>query len=221
MRAAGFDVNAPTLPGHGTSPRDLQNRTFDEWLTAAREAFDETRATHERVALIGFSMGSLLALSLASEGRVAGLVVMGCALRLSAPLRAAFGIASAVRARLPDAYVKKAFGPDIRDKTLLASITAYDTNPVRAAMEVHRAGRAVAVRLGDIHCPVLALHGERDRVCSPRASHDLVDLVGTRDVRVRTYARSGHMLALDFDREAVASDVIAFLERVQLRPVEP
>lgn len=214
MRAAGFPVDAPTLPGHGTSPRDLQNRTFEDWLAGAREAFEKTRAAHERVALIGFSMGSLLALSLAAENDVAGLVVIGCALRLSGPLRAAFGIASAARVRLPDAYVKKPFGPDIRDKTLLASITAYDTNPVRAAMEVHRAGRALAARLASVRCPVLALHGARDRVCSPSASHALVDLVGTRDVRVRTYARSGHMLALDFDREEVAADVIRFLERV-------
>ena len=217
MRAAGFAVDAPTLPGHGTSPRDLQNRTFDEWLAGAREAFDAAGAAKERVALIGFSMGSLLALSLAAEHDVAGLVVMGCALRLSGPLRAAFGIVSAARVPLPDVYVKKAFGPDIRDKTLLASITAYDTNPVRAAMQVHRAGPVVAARLASVRCPILALHGARDRVCSPAASHALVDLVGTRDVRVRTYARSGHMLALDFDREEVADDVIRFLERVNAR----
>ena len=225
VRAAGYDVEAPLLPGHGTTPSDLQNRSFEEWLDGAREAFERVRASHERVAVLGFSMGSLLALSLAADeatrASVGGVVVMGCALRLSAPLRAAFGVATATRLRLPDAYVGKPFGPDIRDKTLAESIRAYDRHPVRAAAEVHRAGRAVAARLGDIRCPVLALHGARDRVCSPRGSHELAAAVGTRDVRVRLYTRSAHMLALDFDREDVATDVVRFLERVQARPVEP
>lgn len=177
-------------------------------------------------------MGSLLALSLAAEPStrdvVAGLVVMGCALRLSGPLRAAFGLADATHLEMPDAYVGKPFGPDLRDKTLAASVASYDRHPVRAAMEVHRAGRRVAALLGDVRCPVLALHGARDRVCSPRATRELERALGTRDVRVRIYAKSGHMLALDFDREEVAADVVRFLDRCahrggadQLRPVEP
>jgi len=225
VRAAGFDVRAPLLPGHGTSPRDLQERTFDDWLAAARGAFDEARRADASTAVIGFSMGSLLALSIAADRErrdaISGLVVLGCALRLSGPLRAAFGLASAARLRLPDAYVRKPFGPDLRDKTLAASVTAYETNPVRAAMEVHRAGKRVGARLGDVLCPVLVLHGARDRVCSPRAARDLAESLGSRDVRVRTYPRSAHMLALDFDREQVATDVVRFLDRVRQRPVEP
>lgn len=173
-------------------------------------------------------MGSLVALSLAIEDetrpRVAALVLLGCALRLAPPLRAAFGLVERVRLRLPDVYAKKPFGPDIRDKTLLKTIEAYDEHPVRAAMEVHRAGRALAARLHRIDCPTLILHGERDRVCDVRGAREVASSLGTDDVRVRTYARSAHMLALDFDREEVARDVIAFAERIQLReprPVEP
>jgi carboxylesterase len=231
VRDAGFDVTAPLLPGHGTTPRDLQDRTFDDWLGAAREAFHAVRRAHDAVAVLGFSMGSLLALSLAAGAEtrdaVSGVVVLGCALRMTAPLRAVFGLASAARVPLPDAYVPKPFGPDLRDPTLAESIQAYDRHPVRAAMQVHRAGPAVAAHLDAIRCPVLALHGARDRVCSPRASRELEDALGTRDVRVRIYPRSGHLLALDFDREDVAADVVRFLERVrarkddQLRPVEP
>src|SRR5262249_30771143 len=106
---AGYACSAPLLPGHRTSPRDLQSRTFAEWLEAARESLRQLYASHERVAVVGFSMGSLLALSLGAEagerGGVAGVVVLGCALRLRAPLRAVFGLATATRVRLPDAYV--------------------------------------------------------------------------------------------------------------------
>ncbi len=170
-------------------------------------------------------MGSLLALALASDAKtkphVDALVLLGCALELSPPLRAAFSFAARAHMRLPDAFVPKPFGPDIRDKTLLHTIDAYDRHPLRAAMEVYRAGRALTSHLADVTCPTLALHGERDRVCSVRGARALVALLGTRDVRVKTYSRSAHMIALDYDREAVAADVLAFLERVHVRPVEP
>jgi len=42
--------------------------------------------------------------------------------------------------------------------------------------------------------------------------------VGSRDVTVRIYERSAHIVAADFDRDAVASDVVGFLQRL---PVEP
>jgi len=217
-------VHAPLLPGHGTSPRDLQNHTFEQWLARARDELGTMRK-YDSVVVCGFSMGTLLALSLASDEatrpHVDGLVLLGCALRLSPPLRAAFGVAQILGARLPDAYVPKPQGPDIRDKTLAGSIESYDRHPVRAAMEVYRAGRKLATHLGDVTCATLLLHGKLDRVCDVRAADEVARSLGTEDVRVRTYARSAHMLALDFDREAVASDVIAFLERVQPRPVEP
>ncbi len=211
-------MRAPLLPGHGTSPRDLQNRTFGEWLACAREELAAARKEHERVVVCGFSMGSLLALDLASDELtrkdVSALVLIGCAIRLSPPLAATFGVARAAKIPLPDAYMPKPLGPDIRDKTLAAQIESYDRHPIRAAMEVYRAGKRLVPRLSQVTCATLALHGERDRVCNPRGSHELVSLLGTRDVRVRTYARSAHMLALDHDREEVARDVIRFLERM-------
>jgi carboxylesterase len=216
-------VRAPLLPGHGTTPKDLQSRTFDEWLACARGALAEARAAAERVVVIGFSMGSLVALALASDEEtrrdVQALVLLGCAIELSPPLRAAFGLATRTKLRLPDAYMPKPLGPDIRDKTLASSIDAYDRHPVRAAMEVYRAGQRLLPRLSDVTCATLVLHGERDRVCNVRGARDLAALLGTKDVRIRTFPRSGHMLALDYDREEVARDVLSFLDRQ--RPIEP
>ena len=217
VSAAGFPVRAPTLPGHGTSPRDLQKCTFEDWVGHAREELALARKEHETVVVCGFSMGSLVALDLASDEStrkdVSALVVLGCALHLAPGLRAAFRLAQAAKVRLPDVYLARPFGPDIRDKTLASSIGGYERHPVRAAMEVYRAGQSIRARLAQVTCPTLALHGEHDRVCSIKGAYELVSLLGTRDVRVRTYARSAHMLALDHDREEVARDVIAFLER--------
>jgi carboxylesterase len=201
------------LRGHGTTPNDLQNHTFADWLDGARAELRECERTWDGVILCGFSMGSLLALELATERPLRGLVLLGCALRLSAPLRATFALAARTGWKLPDAYIPRPLGPDIRDKTLAASIGGYDRHPIRAAMEVYRAGRALAPHLGEVKCPTLILHGELDRVCDVAGAREVAAALGTPDVRVRTYPRSAHMLALDFDRDDVARDVISFCER--------
>ena len=226
VAGAGYHVRAPLLPGHGTTASDLQTRRFEDWRGAARAEL-ERAAERGPVVVCGFSMGSLVALSLAADPetrrQVSGLVLLGCALRLSAPLRTAFALAERTGLALPDAYVPKPFGADVRDRRARAAITHYNRHPVRAAMEVYRAGRALATRLGEVTCPTLVLHGALDRVCSVEGAREVAAGLGTRDVRLRVLEHSAHVVALDHDREEVAEEVLAFMERVALqpRPVEP
>jgi len=228
VAAAGYSVRAPILSGHGTTAKDLQSRRFEDWTASARAEL-ERAAERGPVVLCGFSMGSLVALHLAADratrGSIAGLVLLGCALRLSGPLRTAFALAERVKLTLPDAYVPKPFGPDVRDKSAKGRITHYDRHPVRAAMEVYRAGQSLAERLGDVTCPTLVLHGALDRVCSVEGAREVAERLGSRDVRLRVLERSAHVVAMDCDRDEVAEEVLAFVGRFasapQPRPVEP
>ena len=38
--AAGFDVEMPRLPGHGTSVEDMMTTDWSDWFSAALDAFD-------------------------------------------------------------------------------------------------------------------------------------------------------------------------------------
>ncbi len=210
---AGYGVRAPLLSGHGTTAADLQSRRFEDWVGSARAELS-LAAERGPVVLCGFSMGSLVALHLAAEAPIAGLVLLGCALRLSGPLRAAFAIAERAGFELPDAYVPKPFGPDVRDRKARDLVTQYDRHPVRAAMEVYRAGRALEARLGEITCPALLLHGAHDRVCSVEGARLVASKLGSRDVRLRVLPRSAHVIAIDYDRDEVAREVLAFVDRI-------
>ena len=64
LREAGFAVSQPALPGHGTRPEDLLGVRWQDWLSAAREAY---AALPEPRGVVGLSMGALLAAHLAAE----------------------------------------------------------------------------------------------------------------------------------------------------------
>src|ERR1700758_4296441 len=62
--AAGFAVELPLLPGHGTTPEELAAVTYADWLSCATDALDALDARCERVLVAGLSMGGTLALDL-------------------------------------------------------------------------------------------------------------------------------------------------------------
>lgn len=216
VAAAGFAVDAACLPGHGTRVEELQEQTYDTWLAGARARAMGAVEKHGRVVLLGFSMGSLLAMELASERPpwLVGLVAMGNAITVLPHTSWPLGIWDWSKQPMPDAYFNKPFAADLVDPTLMDTVVTYDRHPLRAALEVTRGANRVRPLVPRIDCPTLVLHGRRDRVCSWKNAGWLASHVGTRDVTVRLFERSAHVLACDGEREQVAAEVVRFVERL-------
>lgn len=218
IAAAGYAVDAALLPGHGTRCEKLQDRSFDHWVDAARERVARAAARYGRVVLLGFSLGSLVAMQLASErvAGVAGLAALGNALTLRPHTSVPLALVDLLGWAMPDVYVLKLRAGDLVDASAMESLVTYDRHPMRAAMEVYRAGARVRAVVGRIECPTLVLHGRRDAVCSWRNAAWLAERVASRDVSVRIFERSAHVLCCDGEREEVARETIAFLSRLVL-----
>jgi carboxylesterase len=212
----GYAVRAPLLPGHGSSPARLQEATFEAWVAAMLEEVDLARQRHRRFVLCGFSLGSLVALELASRrpAGLRGLVVLGNALCLTTPVSATLAFVDRRGWQLPDWYLLKLWSSDIRDPEMKKRVVAYDRDPLRAALEVYRGGRRVETKLGSIVCPTLILHGAKDRVCPASNAKLVASKLGAVDVTTRVFPKSGHLVAADMERDDVAVEVIRFIERI-------
>ena len=222
LAEANLAVDATLMPGHGTMATDLQEITFSRWIDAGRERARRAAASHGSFVLVGFSLGSLVALQLASEQPpgLAGLVVLGNALTLAwytgVPLRV---LARVFGERFPDAYMMKPRPADLVDRSAMDRVVTYDRHPLRAALEVYRAGEKVQAAIPRVVCPTLVLHGRRDSVCPWRNAVRLAERLGSTDVRVRIFERSAHVLGCDGEREEVAREVVAFVSGLAVRSV--
>jgi carboxylesterase len=216
VASAGYAVDAGLLKGHGTRVEDLQEATFDGWVAAARERVAAETARHGRVVLLGFSLGSLIAMQIASErpDGLAGLVTMANALTVKPHTRWPLALWEMSRRPMIDVYMLKPQAGDLVDQALMETLVTYDRHPLRSAREVWLAGPRVRAGVGRIGCPTLVLHGRRDRVCSWRNASWLVEHVGTRDVSVRIFERSAHVLCCDGERHEVAREVVGWLGRL-------
>ena len=71
----GYAVNCPLLPGHGGTKKELSRATKEDWILSTEQAYLELSKRCDKIILIGFSMGGLLAVNLWNYG-FSGLVTI-------------------------------------------------------------------------------------------------------------------------------------------------
>jgi len=218
-RELGLAALAPLLPGHGTSVLDLARTRFSHWLHAAERALFALAAEHEKVIVIGSSMGSLIALDLAVDfpERVVGVGVLGSPIRLPWPYPS-LALAAIDWLGIPDFTLPKS-GPDILDPEGRRTQVTYSEQPAHAGNEVRLAGRRVEGRLGLVSCPAFVAHGRRDRVCPVNNARIVYARLGTPllDKELLILERSHHIITRDLERGILHTRLRAFIQRVSKR----
>lgn len=217
LAAAGFPVRLVRLAGHATTPHDLARTRWTDWLASAADGLQAQRRVTPRVALVGFSMGGLLALQLAAERprEVEALVLCAAALELRTPgvrLLPWLCRLPGIRERIP--LLPKG-GRDLADRTRRRTSQAYDRVPVCALLDLLELQRRVGALLPRVRQPALLLHGRLDRTV-PLGCHDRLRRgLASSWLESHILERSAHVLPEDHDRDEVGRLAADFLDRVE------
>ena len=201
LEEAGFDVEAPMLPGHGTTPEDLAACGWSDWKAAAEDAYGRLAAP---AVAVGLSVGGALAAGVAaSHPEVRGLAVVNPLVDPPAPafLDTLQAFLDAGELFLPGV------GGDINDPG--AKEVAYDRMPVAALLSLGRGLHELRPRLAEIRCPVLILTARHDHVVPVESSDVLAEAVSGPVERV-WLENSAHVATLDLDRAELERRVVAF-----------
>lgn len=213
LAARGAHVVCPRLPGHGTTPEAMLWAGLGEWLGAATAALESLRGAR-RVALVGLSMGGLLAMVLAARfrGRVQGLVLMAPALKL--------------RAR--DARLLKRLrwlpGLDVKEQWIVKKSTDIESAEVRAGapilpryplsrvldlFELEDLARQAEPRIG---CPSLIIGAVNDHVVD---TDEVMALHKRLPFSRRLLLQRGfHIIPRDTDRALALTEISHFVEEL-------
>lgn len=226
LELQGFVVSTPTLPGHGTRPEQLNRTTSRDWRAALADAVGELRRRCDRVAVVGQSMGALLALEAAERRRPD----IDAVASLAAPLwfEGPGGRLVWMLSRLPPALTrglpsvaKSGGGSDVRDPAIAAANPAYAVLPLSGVAEVCRLMRRVRRHLERVRCPLLVVHGRYDHTAPLAGAVEIVGRASSRDKALLVAPESYHLVSCDVDRELVARAVGDFLTRVLLAKKAP
>jgi carboxylesterase len=212
LGAAGFTVELPRLPGHGTSADDLATTTFADWTGAAEEVLADLASRCDDVVVVGLSMGATVAAWLtARHPEIRGLAVInGVLAPLDPAVRAGLdGLLSDGVTRIP------AIGNDIAEPG--QTELAYPEVPVASLLSLLDGVETLQPELPAIAVPVLVIASEHDHVVPPETSARFAALV-RGPVRQVALTRSFHVATLDYERFEIEALVGEFATGVFARP---
>jgi carboxylesterase len=209
LGAAGFTVELPLLPGHGTSVEDMTETSWEDWSAAAERAYQELASRCEKVVVAGLSMGGALTCWLASRHpEIAGIAVVNPAV---GPDEDGSLVAMIDGILDGGTTVMPGVGSDIAAEGVTE--LAYDSAPVAGTKSLLEAINDLQPHLADIRCPVLIFTSAQDHVVPP-ASSDLLAAKVSGPVERVALERSFHVATLDHDRALVEERAVAFAVQV-------
>ena len=206
LHAVGYDIIAPLLPGHGTTPDELDKVRYEDWLETAVSNYHQLATTHEYVFVGGESTGGVLALALAARyPDIAGILCYAPALKLQMPpimpavieLGAAMGLTIAKDAPNDNPYWQ-----------------GYDERPLRSVRALLRLNRDTRKRLAAIKQPLLILQGRNDNTVAADCPDLIRDGVKTAVYEQHWLEKSGHVLLVEDEIDTAADLTIRFIKAI-------
>ena len=207
--AAGYDVEVPRLPGHGTTVDDMLTTRWSDWAGEVASARDRLARRVDHVVLVGQSMGATLILASAlDDASVDGVVCVNPLTRPRAPEEIEM-----IDDLLEDGFeVAPGDGSDIADPDW--HDLSYGGTPLAPIRSLVVDGVApISDRFGELTMPLRMFSSRVDHVVDPGDGDHLADTWGG-PVERTWLERSFHNALRDYDRDLVEAGAVEFVRMV-------
>ena len=203
--AAGYTVELPRLPGHGTTVEDMSRYGWSNWTAAAEQAYADLASRTDSIVVAGLSMGGSLSLYLASRHpEIAGIVLVNPVVESDdfTPL------AEAAKALLAagEPFIQ-GVGNDVADPDV--NELAYTSMPNNCVLSLVDGLTALKEELATIRQPALILRSTQDHIVPPSSVKLLTSsLPGPHELA--ELERSFHVATIDLDQDIINERAVAF-----------
>ncbi|MDR3561286.1 MAG: alpha/beta fold hydrolase [Negativicutes bacterium] len=227
LNKAGYTVRVPLLAGHGTTISELKTTCWQDWYISVKQTILGLKAAGNTVYVGGLCMGAVLALHAAYElpESVQGVVAMSTTLRYDGwsipwysflltlnhytPARYLYSYPEREPYGIKNERLRRIVHKGMKDNTL-----AYDEVPGVSIRELYRLANTVKRELPAVKTPTLILHSREDDTASVKNADYIEHHIGAAYVRKMLLTDSYHMITIDNQKDLVADEIIAFLEKV-------
>lgn len=197
-------VYTPTLPGHGPDG-NLKDVTYKEWVLMAEIAVKELLKRCEKVYVIGFSMGGMLACYIASKYPIDKLVLLSAAAYYVNPYQLLQELKDVVRLGMQ--------GKLAEDKHYLHYREKIINTPISAVYQFMVAVKKIRPYVKKVNVPTLILQGELDGIVPPKSAFYLFETIGSRQKELTFLPEAKHIICHGFDKDLLIEKIELFLCR--------
>ncbi len=171
LAAQDYPVLGVRLAGHGTSPWDLRERSWNDWLDSVRRSYDILKSICDRVVMVGFSTGGALALIHAASkpSGLAGVASVAAPYKLRNKNLVFVPLVHGVNRLASWVPTVEGVMPFRPNKPENPDIN-YRHIPVRGLYELRLTIDEMIRLLPEVTCPTLLVQGSDDPVVEPKSA---------------------------------------------------
>ena len=217
----GLLVYVVRLDGHGTSPKNIKDISWQDWYQSLQRGYAALSNVSDDISVIGFSTGGLLSLLKGSKSRrskkITSIISINSALKLQ-DIRAKFvpGI-NLWNELLKKINIKSARMEYIDDNSQNPEIN-YTRNYLKGVQELGELMNICDDNLEKVKFPTLVIQGDKDNVVAPISGKIIYDKISSKDKKLTMMSFDHHSIINNDDRDKVFEVVKEFIKSKGRRP---
>lgn len=197
-----YITSCPKLKGHTGNPNDMKNADYKEWINSAEEALLKLRKKTDKIVIVGFSMGGLIAINLANK----------------------YDIKAIITINTPIYYwnlkmVFKNILHDIRNRRLYyikRYIQAKKAAPLISLINFLKLLNETKAKLSNIKCPFLIIQTKDDDTTRVKSADYIYENINSKDKIMKFYDKGGHLVLVSHYKEEIFKDVEEFIGKLNI-----
>lgn len=205
LHAEGYSVAAPLLPGHGTTPEDLNKQTWENWIDSVSDIVRQCKIDHKTIFIGGESMGGLITCYMAALWEdISGIMLYSPALKVDK-----LGFSKYIKFFKKEIPKKSTEGTSEKDKF---PWQGYRVNPTQAAYQMYLLQQFTRKKLKHINQPAIIFQGKFDKTISPDGPKSIYNNINSTHKEFVFLENSEHCVLLDKDFKYLARKTSEFLK---------
>ena len=211
----GYPVLGVRLKGHGTSPWDLRDRTWQDWMSSVKRGFEIMAGHADRICLVGFSLGGVLSLRLAADApdELAGVATVSAPIKLRNKNLIFVPVIHGANKLAEWTWSLEGVMPFRLNESEHPEIN-YRHIPIRGLFELRRAIDDLTRNLPKVICPLTLLQGTDDQVVDPKSAKLIYDKVSSIEKSLDWIETQRHGI-LNEDIGGTCRKILSFLEDLE------
>jgi len=210
LNEEGYTVLAPQLRGHGTVPKDLENVKWTDWLEDVEKSYYKLKKECDEVFVGGTSIGSNLAILLASKiPEISGLVLMATPYQVKSE-KVVTNFAKFVN--IFKDYNKKFYPPTFGVSTTITRLIAYRSYPIKSALETFDLIKKSRESLEKISQPCFLIQSSSDHVVAKNSLENIFKRIKSAVKKKKYIKRAYHTFISDIKNEGVFEEILEFIK---------
>jgi carboxylesterase len=217
LKLLGIPTCMPVLRGHEqSSPEALRGATWHDWMADAEAGLRALSSEVERVAVVGHSMGGLVALNLAADhaAEVDCIILAAAGIQLGNPLAPGRPL-HCLQPLVSRVFKKWDLPPEYTDPSLARFDTNYHWAPMDAIVSFLEFSDLTRRRLAEVKAPTLILHSRKDTAAAPESADIIWKGISTpvEQKQLVWFERTSHEMFQDCERDAVVGAVVNYVRQ--------